>query len=250
MIQTHWSPKIALHSGEGDVEACNRRECVRDMGGSGRFPTAALFPVSEQMLALQARRLWIGLLVVQAHPGAGQIQEKAPSVPAALCSPVGSLYGHMASQEIFPTLKYVDHYGHLCLQPRHNTLNTLAFHYICTRTFFKSCCTSIGRIGTTPALTSLYWEGLLPGLVFPPYLRLSTILFPLSMLEAQARSVFPPNNKCYRNTLGLNSSRIPWTLTQLSQPAETTGARTGARMQSGDTVLYCQLTLPLECLPL
>lgn len=136
MIQTHWSPKIPLHSGEGDVEAHNQRECVREMGGNGHFSIAALFPVSEQMLALQAGRLWIGLLVVQAHPGAGQIQEKAPSVPIALCSPVGSLYGHMASQKIFPTLKCIDYYGHLRLQPRHNTLNTLAFHYICTRINF------------------------------------------------------------------------------------------------------------------
>lgn len=169
---------------------------------------------------------------------------------AALCSTVGSRYGHMASQEIFPTLKYVDHYGHLRLQPRHNTLNTLAFHYICTRTFFKSCCTSIGRIGTTPALTSLYWEGLLPGLVFPPPSQ--TEHHSLSSLHAGSTSkiCISPNNKCSRSTLGLNSSRIPWTLTQLSQPAETTGARTGTRMQSGDKVLYCQLTLPLECLPL
>lgn len=76
MIQTHWNPQTALHSGEGDVEACNQRECVRDMGGSGRFPTGALFPVSEQMLALQAGRLWIGLLVVQAHPGAGKSKRR------------------------------------------------------------------------------------------------------------------------------------------------------------------------------
>lgn len=168
--------------------ARDQRECVREMGGNGHFITAAPFPVSDQMLALQARRLWIGLLVGQAYPGAGQIQQKAPSMPVALCSPVGSLYGHMASREIFPTLQYRDHYGHLSLQPRHNTLNTLAFHYICTRILLKSC-TSTGRIGTTPALTSLYREGLLPAMVFPPYLRLSTTLCSPSTLEAQAREV-------------------------------------------------------------
>lgn len=178
------------------------------------------------MLAPQAGRLWIGLLVAQAHPGAGQIQQKAPSVPVALCSPVGSLYGHMASREIFPTLQYRDHYGHLSLQPRHNTLNTLAFHYICTRILFKSC-TSIGRVGTTPALTPLCREGLLPGMVFPPYLRLSTTLFSLSTLEAQAREVTRifPNNKCSRSTLGLNSSRIPMD----SDPAESASRDHGSQ---------------------
>lgn len=126
------------------MEARDQRECVREMGGNGHLITAALLPVSDQ-----------------AHPGAGQIQQKALFVPVALCLPVGSLYGHMASWEIFPTLQYRDHYGHLSLQPRHNTLNMLAFHYICTRILFKSC-TSIGRTGTTPALTSLYRRGCCP----------------------------------------------------------------------------------------